>query len=72
MQGLESENTCNFLLALAQCASNPRVDSVSAVSRCLKGEQPGQGPAALKGGSIEPAQAKSDSFSNESQAKMPA
>lgn len=57
---------------MAQCASNPRIDSSSAVNRCLNGEKPGQGPPALKGGSAEPAQAKSDSFSNESQAKMPA
>ena len=41
--GLEPECTCSFLLDLAKCASNPNIDSPSAVSRVLNGEEAGTG-----------------------------
>eukprot|EP01041_Mallomonas_annulata_P008743 gene8743-18074_t len=46
--GLEPENTNIFLAALATCILDKHVDSAAAVSRCLAGEQAGEGPAAMK------------------------
>ena len=45
--GLEPENTNAFLLAFAECASDPSFDNAEAVRRCLSGESPG-GPQPLK------------------------
>ncbi len=43
MQGLEPENTCLFLIALGECATDSNLDSDAAVRRCLDGEKPGDG-----------------------------
>ena len=48
VSGLEPENTNLFLIALAECASDPAYDSAAAVGRALGGEQAGSGPPALK------------------------
>jgi len=42
--GLEPENTCMFLIALAEFASNESFDSRAAVKQCLAGGQPGDSP----------------------------
>jgi TRAF3-interacting protein 1 len=55
--GLEPEYTCQFLILLAQLATNPNVDSDAAVRRCLAGESAGP-PAAMKSSSR--AESKSD------------
>ena len=46
--GLEPEYTNEFLIALADCASNPEFDNALAVKRCLDGEVPGAGPIPLR------------------------
>ncbi len=48
VQGLEAEYTNKFLIALAECASNPAIDNDEAVRRCLRGDAPGQGPLPMK------------------------
>jgi hypothetical protein len=48
--GLEPECTNAFLIALAECAADPKYDTAMAVGRCLGGEMAGSGPACVKGG----------------------
>jgi len=48
--GQEADLTCAFLIALADCATNPQVDVAASVQRTHAGEEPGQGPPAIKGG----------------------
>lgn len=66
VQGAEPENTCLFLIALAQCATNPNIDSAVAVRRALNGENPGQGPIPTRQNAV---QAKAEPPQFESQAK---
>lgn len=51
--GQEADLTCKFLIALADCATNPAIDVASSVSRTLAGEEPGSGPPALKSSSSD-------------------
>jgi len=44
VQGLEPEHTNTFLIALAECASDPTLDNAAAVTRTLAGEFPVQNP----------------------------
>lgn len=46
--GLEPENTNAFLLAFAECASDPNIDNAEAVRRCLGGETAGSGPLPVR------------------------
>lgn len=48
VQGLEPEYTNQFLIALAECATDGNLDFDEAVKRCLSGDQPGQGPPPFK------------------------
>lgn len=41
MAGLEPERTNIFLMYLADCASDARIDNAEAVRLCLGGAQPG-------------------------------
>jgi TRAF3-interacting protein 1 len=50
VQGLESEYSCQFLISLADCATDPALDFDEAVRRCLAGEAPGQSGIPLKRG----------------------
>ena len=49
VSGLEPEFTNMFLIALAQCASDPRLDNAEAVRRCLNGQNPGDQPPPVRG-----------------------
>jgi hypothetical protein len=49
VQGLEAELTNQFLIALAECATDPTIDNETALARCLAGEQPGTNPPPRKG-----------------------
>ena len=48
VSGLEPELTNMFLIALAECASDPKFDNAAAVRRALNGENPGDNPPPLK------------------------
>lgn len=48
VQGLESEASNKFFIALAECAGNANIDNNEAVRRCLAGENPGSGPVPMK------------------------
>lgn len=48
IQGLEPENTNQFLIDLANCAADATIDSVTAVQRALSNEQPGSFPPPRK------------------------
>lgn len=48
VSGLEPEFTNMFLIALAECASDPKFDNAAAVLRALNGENPGDNPPPLK------------------------
>jgi len=48
VSGLEPENTNSFLIALAECASDPSYDNAAAVRMCLSGVLPGASPPPLK------------------------
>eukprot|EP01038_Epipyxis_sp_PR26KG_P008130 gene8130-11008_t len=64
VSGLEPENTNLFLIALAECASDPKYDSQQAVRLCLNGAQPGEHPPPLKQSTV--AESKSDHSSGSS------
>eukprot|EP01035_Chromulina_nebulosa_P010088 gene10088-13585_t len=51
VSGLEPEFTNMFLIALAECASDPKFDNAAAVLRALNGENPGDNPPPLKSSS---------------------
>ena len=60
IQGLEPEFTNQFLIALAECASDASIDNTTAVQRALAGEQAGASPPPRKsGGGIPPPVAES-------------
>eukprot|EP01039_Chlorochromonas_danica_P014220 gene14220-16572_t len=60
VQGLEPEFTNQFLIALAECASDASIDNTAAVQRALAGEQAGASPPPRKsGGGIPPPVAES-------------
>lgn len=52
--GLEPENTNIFLIELAECALDGTLDVDEAVQRTLDGEQPGEGPPAIKKSNRQP------------------
>ena len=51
VSGLEPEFTNSFLIALAECAADPKFDNAAAVRRCLNGENPGDNPPPIKASS---------------------
>lgn len=68
VSGHEPEFTNEFLLFLAECATNPNLDSSDAVRRCLNGENPGAGPIPTRGGSLPgpSSESKSSNMDDES------